>query len=89
MDVSATRPAFHAFELNGTNEVYAYEEEGSGVRIVCKFYGPIFGWDRDRAAWMAPQEYSGCSTTSRSPTIVISWISSQGQQTLVGLDRLE
>lgn len=61
MDLSVPRPVFHAFRLTGSNEVYAYEEEGSGARVVCKFYGPQFGWDRDRAAWMALQEYKNLS----------------------------
>lgn len=50
-------PAFRAFRLRGSNEVYAYEEKHSLARVICKFYGPKFGWDRDRAAWTAHQEY--------------------------------
>ncbi len=50
-------PAFRAFRLRGSNEVYAYEEKHTLVRVICKFYGPRFGGDYDRAAWTAHQEY--------------------------------
>jgi len=56
LGVRETTPAFRAFRLRGSNEVYAYEEKHSSVRVICKFYGPRFGWDRDRAAWTAHQE---------------------------------
>jgi len=49
--------SFDAFRLNGSNEVYGYEECGTGVKLVCKFFGRRFGWDRQRAAWMADREY--------------------------------
>jgi len=42
--------SFDAFRLNGSNEVYGYEERGSGIKLVCKFFGGRFGWDRKRAA---------------------------------------
>jgi hypothetical protein len=45
--------------LHGSNEVYAYEEKHSRARIICKFYGPTYGWDHDRAASMAYREYDG------------------------------
>ena len=57
MGVRQSRPAFRAFHLKGSNEVYAYEEKSSRARIICKFYGPKYGWDRDKAAWTAYQEY--------------------------------
>ncbi len=57
MGVRQSGPAFRAFRLNGSNEVYAYEEKFSGSKIICKFYGPKFGWDKDKAAWAAHQEY--------------------------------
>jgi aminoglycoside phosphotransferase (APT) family kinase protein len=57
MGVRQSRPAFRVFRLNGSNEVYAYEEKFSRARIICKFYGPKFGWDRDKAAWTAHQEF--------------------------------
>ena len=50
-------PAFRAFRLNGSNEVYAYEEKHSLAKVICKFYGPRYGWDRDRAAGIATQEF--------------------------------
>jgi hypothetical protein len=62
LEERVTRPVFHAFRLNGTNEVYGYQEEGTGIRVVCKFYGPLFGWDRDRAGWMAQQEFNNLTT---------------------------
>ncbi|QWT24479.1 phosphotransferase [Subtercola sp. PAMC28395] len=51
------RPAFRAFRLNGSNEVYGYEEKSSRARVICKFYGPKYGWDRDRAARTASDEF--------------------------------
>jgi hypothetical protein len=57
MGVRQSGPAFRAFRLNGSHEVYAYEEEFSGTKLICKFYGPKFGWDRDAAAGAAHQEY--------------------------------
>jgi len=56
MGVAKVR-SFAAFRLNGSNEVYGYEECGSGVKLVCKFFGGRFGWDRKRAAWTADREY--------------------------------
>jgi Ser/Thr protein kinase RdoA (MazF antagonist) len=57
MRVRAPRPAYRAFRLSGSNEVYAYEEKSSGARVICKFYGPRFGWAR--------QEYQGLETLRR------------------------
>jgi hypothetical protein len=48
---------FRAFQLKGSNEVYGYEECRTGVKLVCKFFGRRFGWDRDRAEWTADREY--------------------------------
>jgi aminoglycoside phosphotransferase (APT) family kinase protein len=59
MDVREPQPAFRAFRLSGSNEVYAYEEKFSSTKIICKFYGPRFAPDRDKAAWKARQEYEG------------------------------
>jgi hypothetical protein len=59
MGVREPRPAFRVFRLHGSNVVYGYEEKFSGSKIICKFYGPRFGPDRDKAAWMARQEYEG------------------------------
>jgi hypothetical protein len=65
MGVPESRPAFRVFRLSGSNEVYGYEEKFSGAKVICKFYGPRFGWDRDKAAWMAHQEYEGLMTLRR------------------------
>ncbi len=65
MGVRERHPAYRAFRLSGSNEVYAYEEKRSGAKIICKFYGPRFGSDRDKAAWMAYQEYKGLETLRR------------------------
>jgi hypothetical protein len=65
MAVREPQPAFRAFRLSGSNVVYAYEEKFSGVKVICKFYGPRFGADRDKAAWMARQEYEGLKTLRR------------------------
>ncbi|MGA9493922.1 MAG: aminoglycoside phosphotransferase, partial [Mycobacterium sp.] len=57
LGVHERNPAFRAFRLRGSNEVYAYEEKHSRARVICKFYGPRFGWDRDRAARAAYREF--------------------------------
>ncbi len=57
MGVRESMPAYRAFRLNGSNQVYAYEEKSSRARVICKFYGPKYGWDRDKAAWTAHQEF--------------------------------
>jgi hypothetical protein len=65
MGVCEPQPAFRVFRLSGSNEVYAYEEKFSGAKVICKFYGTRFGWDRDKAAWTARQEYEGLETLRR------------------------
>jgi hypothetical protein len=65
MDVREPRPAFRALQLSGSNVVYAYEEKFSGVKIICKFYGPRFAPDRDKAAWKAHREHEGLETLRR------------------------
>jgi len=65
MGVRQRQPAFRVYRLSGSNEVYAYEEKFSGTKVICKFYGPRFGWDRDKAASMARQEYVGLKTLRR------------------------
>ena len=65
MRVREPRPAFRVFRLSGSNVVYGYEEKFSGVKVICKFYGPRFGSDRDKAVGMARQEYEGLRTLRR------------------------
>jgi aminoglycoside phosphotransferase (APT) family kinase protein len=65
MGVCEPQPAFRVFRLSGSNEVYAYEEKFSGAKVICKFYGTRFGWDRDKAAWTARQEDEGLETLRR------------------------
>jgi hypothetical protein len=60
--VQPHHPAFRVFQLNGSNEVYAYEEKSSRIRVICKFYGPKYGWDRDKAASTAHREYESLHT---------------------------
>ncbi len=62
MGIHEPRPAFRVFRLAGSAEVYAYEEKHSRARIICKFYGPKYGWDRDRAEAIAHQEYQSLET---------------------------
>ena len=62
LGVRESRPAFRAFRLSGSNEVYAYQEKSSGTKIICKFYGTRFWPDREKAALMARQEYEGLET---------------------------
>ncbi|WP_235892275.1 hypothetical protein [Mycolicibacterium hodleri] len=57
LGVHERSPVFRAFRLNGSNEVYGYEEKHSSAKIICKFYGRRYGWDRDKAVWTALQEY--------------------------------
>jgi phosphotransferase family enzyme len=65
MGVCQPQPAFRVFRLSGSNEVYAYEEKFSGAKVICKFYGTRFGWDRDKATWAARREYEGLETLRR------------------------
>jgi Phosphotransferase enzyme family len=65
MDVREPRQAFRAFRLSGSNVVYAYEERFSGTKIICKFYGPRFAPDWDKAAVKARQEYEMLETLRR------------------------
>jgi Phosphotransferase enzyme family len=55
--VREPQPAYRAFRLSGSNEVYRYEEKSSGAKVICKFYGSRFGWAR--------QEYEGLETLRR------------------------
>jgi hypothetical protein len=57
MGVHEPQPAYRAFRLSGSNEVYGYEEASSGAKVICKFYGSRFGWAR--------QEYEGLETLRR------------------------
>ena len=49
--------SYRVFRLSGSHEVYCYEGRSTSTRIIGKFFGPRFGWDRDRAAGMAKREY--------------------------------
>jgi len=55
-------PAFRVFRLSGSNEVYAYEEKFTGICMIGKFFGTMFGWDRDKAVAKASQEYESLQT---------------------------
>jgi aminoglycoside phosphotransferase (APT) family kinase protein len=55
--VREPHPAFRAFRLCGSNEVYAYEEKFSGTKVICKFYGPRFTSDPGQAAVAAQREH--------------------------------
>lgn len=57
LGVQERAPAFRAFRLRASNEVYAYEEKHSCARVICKFYGSKFGWDRNRAGQAAHREF--------------------------------
>ena len=57
-----SRPAFRAFRLRGSNEVYAYEEKSSGTKIICKFYGPKFPSDPELATAVAQREHDNLNT---------------------------
>jgi aminoglycoside phosphotransferase (APT) family kinase protein len=65
LGVHQPRPTFRAFRQRGSNEVYAYEEKYSGTRLVCKFFGKRFGWDRDKALFAAQREYDNLKTLRR------------------------
>src|SRR5450755_5130450 len=65
LEVRAPQLAFRVFRLCGSNEVYAYEEMSSGVKVICKFYGTRFRTNLDKAAWMARQEYDGLKMLRR------------------------
>ena len=55
MEVREAHPAFRVFRLSGSNVVYAYQEKFSGVKVICKFYGPRAG-------------KASSGTSARSPT---------------------
>jgi hypothetical protein len=57
MGVRGHDDSYSVFRLSGSHEVYCYEGRSTSTRIIGKFFGPRFGWDRDRAAWMANREY--------------------------------
>lgn len=57
MDVREPQPAFRVFQLSGSNEVYAYQEKFTGVRVICKFYGSKFTADPELATIVAQQEH--------------------------------
>lgn len=65
MGVRDPHPAFRAFRLAGSNEVYAYEEESSRARVICKFFGPRFDGDPDKAAHVARQEFDSLQRLRR------------------------
>ena len=65
LGVREPRPAFRVFRMSGSNVVYAYEEKSSGTKVVCKFYGPRYRTDPDKAAGMARREYEGLETLRR------------------------
>ncbi|HYB15202.1 MAG TPA: phosphotransferase [Streptosporangiaceae bacterium] len=65
MDAREPQQAFRAFRLSGSNVVYAYEEKYTGTKIICKFYGPRFAPDWDKAAVKARQEYEMLETLRR------------------------
>ena len=60
--------SFDAFRLNGSNEVYGYEECGSGVKLVCKFFG---GASAGTAS--APRGRPTGSTTATSSCAATRW----------------
>jgi len=62
MGIQQKEPAFRVFQLSGSNEVYAYEEKHSKARLICKFFGSSFGWDRDKAAAKALKEFESLET---------------------------
>jgi aminoglycoside phosphotransferase (APT) family kinase protein len=62
LGIREAHPAFRVFRLVGSNEVYAYEEKASRARVICKFYGTRFGWDRDKAAATALRELRSLET---------------------------
>jgi aminoglycoside phosphotransferase (APT) family kinase protein len=62
LGVAQPHPTFRAFPQRGSNEVYAYEEKFTGTKIVCKFFGKRFGWDRDKALSAAQREYDNLKT---------------------------
>ncbi len=57
LGVHEPKPAFRAFRLRASNEVYAYEEKHTLVRVIGKFYGHRYAGDRDRSATLAHREY--------------------------------
>ena len=69
LQVDVPRPAYRAFRLSGSNEVYGYEEQSSGTKVICKFYGTRFWPDRTRRpGWPArsTRGWPSCAGTTWS-----------------------
>ncbi len=62
LGIRENKPAFRVFRLSGSNEVYGYEEKHSKAQLICKFFGTMFGWDHNKAASKAYQEYESLET---------------------------
>jgi hypothetical protein len=62
MHSDSSEVGFRVFRLNGTHEVYCYQEKYSHARIVCKFYGSRFNSDPGLAALVAQQESDNLHT---------------------------
>jgi thiamine kinase-like enzyme len=62
MQLSNRVVRFRVFRLNGTHEVYGYQEKYSRARLICKFYGSRFQSDPGLAAIVAQQESENLKT---------------------------
>jgi aminoglycoside phosphotransferase (APT) family kinase protein len=62
IDVYAPHPEYRVFKLVASNTVYLYEEKQTRACVVGKFFGPTFGWDRNRAMARAEREYGNLET---------------------------
>ncbi len=56
LGVCESDPEFRVFRPRASNEVYLYEEAHTRTRLICKFFGHTYGWDRERGAGRAARE---------------------------------
>ena len=54
---SSDRATYRVFRLNGSHDVYLYEDKYSGARIVGKFFLPRHGGDAEKAAQHLTREF--------------------------------
>jgi serine/threonine protein kinase len=56
---SSGNPNYRVFQLNGSNDVYLYEDRSSGAKVVGKFFRSSRKWDTEKAAANLTREFEG------------------------------
>jgi len=82
---SSDRATYRVFRLNGSHDVYLYEDKYSGARIVGKFFLPRHGGDAEKAAQHLTREFQNlCLARDDAvelhlvhlPLLVSQWVAS-------------